>query len=102
MTSKDEAVDGRHERRAAGLSELVELVADRAIVLVGDEDEAWDIPLEMLPPKVEVGTFLLVNMEDGRPEFVRLHADFEEVARKGMQTRLARLARYEHLTGTEV
>jgi hypothetical protein len=103
MTTEDETAGEQEptfgEPRPAVLAELV---ADRAIVLVGDEHEAWDFPIEMLPDKVEVGTFLLVNMEDGRPEFVRLHEEHEQVARKGMETRLARLARYEHLTGTEV
>ena len=103
MTTDDEAA----ERMSPTFDEprpavVAELIADRAIVLVGDEHEAWDFPIEMLPHKIEVGTFLLVNMEDGRPEFVRVHEEHEQVARKGMETRLARLARYEQLTGTEV
>jgi hypothetical protein len=103
MTTQDEAVEDLTPAFAEPRPAVVaELVADRAIVLVGDEHEAWDFPIEMLPPKIEVGTFLLVNMEDGRPEFVRVHEEHEQVARKGMETRLARLARYEHLTGTEV
>ena len=98
MTSDDAAVDQEYERRAAVLSELV---ADRATVLVGEDDEPWDFPLEMLPERVEVGTFLLVEMLAGRPVAVRLHED-ELVAPKGMDARLARLARVEQLTGTEV
>jgi hypothetical protein len=92
-------VDEQYEQRAAVLSELV---ADRATVLVGDEAEQWDFPLEMLPEHVEVGTFLLVEMLAGRPVAVHLHEEHEQLARKGMDARLARLARYEQLTGTEV
>jgi hypothetical protein len=99
MRNEDQAVDEQYERRTAVLSELVD---DRATVLVGDESEQWDFPLEMLPERVEVGTYLIVEMLGGRPVSVYLHEENEQVARKGMETRLARLARYEHLTGTEV
>jgi hypothetical protein len=81
---------------------LSELVADRAIVLVGDDHEPWDFPIEMLPEKVEVGTFLIVDMQRGRPASVRVNEETEQVARAGIDARLARVARYEHLTGTEI
>jgi hypothetical protein len=81
---------------------LSELVADRAIVLVGDDHEVWDFPVEMLPEKVEVGTFLIVEMRHGRPTSVRVNEETEQVARVGIDARLARVARYEHLTGTEI
>jgi hypothetical protein len=81
---------------------LSELVADRAIVLVGDDHEPWDFPIEMLPEKVEIGTYLIVDMQRGRPAAVRVNEETEQVARTGIDARLARVARYEHLTGTEI
>jgi hypothetical protein len=95
----EDRLDDSIELRTAVLSERI---ADRAMVLVGEELEPWDFPMEMLPERIEVGTYLLVEMLGGRPVSVRLHREHELVARKGMESRLARLARYEHLTGTEV
>jgi len=81
---------------------VAELAADRATLLVGESHEPWDFPIEMLPANIEQGSFLLIEMRDGRPVRVELHRENEEVARKGVDARLARLARYEQLTGHEV
>jgi hypothetical protein len=81
---------------------VAELTADGATLLIGDSDEPWEFPIEMLPPNIEQGSFLLVEMQDGRPAGVEVHREHEEVARKGLDARLARLARYEQLTGHEV
>lgn len=81
---------------------VTEIVEDRAIVLVGDAQETWDFPMEMLPERVVVGTNLIVEMVDGRPAGASLHREREAVSRSSLDTRLARLARYEQLMGHEV
>ncbi len=79
-----------------------ELAVDRATVLVGEAHEPWDFPVEMLPEQVEAGSFLLVEMHDGRPASVTINHEHEAMSRKGLDHRLARLARYERLTGHQV
>jgi hypothetical protein len=81
---------------------VADVTDDRVTLLLGDSNEPWDSPIEMLPPHVEQGSFLLISMQDGRPVGAEVHREHEEVARKGLDARLARLARYEHLTGHEV
>jgi hypothetical protein len=81
---------------------VADLAVDRATLLVGDAGEPWDFPMEMLPAGVEPGSFLLIEMSNGRPVGVELHREHEELARRGVDHRLARLARIEHLTGHEV
>jgi hypothetical protein len=56
----------------------------------------------MLPAYVEQGSYLLIEMLNGHPVSVELDREHEELARTGLDHRLARLARYEHLTGHEV
>jgi len=81
---------------------VAEIVDDRATVLVGDAQETWDFPVEMLPARIEVGTYLVITMVAGRPTTATLHHEREAEARSGLDTRLARLARYEQLTGHRV
>jgi len=45
---------------------------------------------------------LVVEMVDGRPAGASLHREREAVSRSSLDTRLARLARYEQLMGHEV
>ena len=81
---------------------VVELGPDRSTVLLGEHQETWDFPREMLPERVEVGTHLLVEITNGRPTGTRVNAEREATRRKGMDHRLERLERYERLTGHEV
>lgn len=81
---------------------VAEIQVDRATVLLGDLQETWDFPMEMLPSRVEIGTFLTVTMVHGRPVEVEVNHEREAESRSGLDTRLARLARYEQLTGHEV
>jgi hypothetical protein len=81
---------------------VAEVIDDQATLLMGDDQEPWDFPIEMLPPSAEQGSFLLIQMQNGHPIRAELHRENEEMARKGLDHRLARLARYEQLTGHEV
>ena len=91
------------DQQTAYTTAVVAEIADgRAIVLVGDHHEPWDFPTEMLPDRVECGTFLLIQMQDRRPVSVQLNTDREATRRRGLDHRLARLERVERLTGHEV
>lgn len=98
-----EAADrGPHPPTDCQAAVISEIAADRATVLVGEHQETWDFPMEMLPARVEVGTHLVITMVDGRPTTAALHREREAESRAGLDTRLARLARYEQLTGHHV
>ena len=99
--SEMDACEPRHgERRVAAVVTAID--GSRATVLVGAEHEPWDFPAEMLPGRAEVGTYLVVVMLAGRPQRCEIDEDRELQARAGLDQRLARLARYEALTGHEV
>jgi len=73
-----------------------------ATVLVGVEQERWDFPREILPMAAEPGSLLLIGLVDGRPIRVEIDVDAEAVQPRAVDDRLARLGRYERLTGHEV
>lgn len=100
MTGSEPDVPGENGEKLDAV--VADIVEDRAIVLIGDAQETWDFPLEWLPERVTVGTYLIVTMVDGRPAEADLHREREAVARSSLDTRLARLARYEQLMGHEV
>lgn len=81
---------------------VVAFEGDMAIVLIGVEQERWDFPREILPTVAEPGSLLLIELVDGRPTRVEIDADAEAVQPRAVDDRLARLGRYERLTGHEV
>lgn len=81
---------------------VAEVVGDRVTVLVGDDAEPWDFPREWLPERAESGSHLIVAMHEGRPIAVELNYEREAERRRGLEGRLARLARVERLTGHPV
>ncbi len=89
-----------HQSFVPGL--IVAFEGAMAIVLVGVEQERWDFPREILPTAAEPGSLLLIELLDGRPTRVEIDADAEAVQPRPVDDRLARLDRYERLTGHEV
>ena len=90
--------------RGDGLESAVvqEFVGKMAVVSLGADQQVWDFPMEMLPDGVEVGTPLLIEVVDGRPVAARIDSDSDALAPRGVDQRLARLERVQHLTGHEL
>jgi len=79
-------------------SETVTGVVERihggiASVLVGDEREQWDFPLEMLPDSVAVESVLVLERQGRRLRFVELDPVAEVVLGRPFDLRLRRTAR---------
>lgn len=81
---------------------IVSVDGPMATVLVGVEQERWDFPCDLLPADSEPGRLLQIGLVDNRPTLVELDIDAEMIQPREVDDRLARLCRYERLTGHEV
>jgi hypothetical protein len=83
VSSPTELVTGVVERIHGGI----------ASVLVGDDHEQWDFPLEMLPDTVGVESVLVLERQGRRLRFVELDPVAEVVLGRPFDARLRRTAR---------
>lgn len=97
-----EILDGAGRDDGLESAVVQEFVGSMAVVSLGADQQVWDFPMAMLPDGVEVGTPLLVDVVDGRPVAARIDSDSDALAPRGVDQRLARLERVQHLTGHEL
>ena len=83
MSIPPEIVTGVVERIHGGI----------ASVLVGDEREPWDFPLEMLPDSVAVDSVLVLERQGRRLRFIELDPVAEVVLGRPFDLRLRRTER---------
>jgi hypothetical protein len=70
---------------------------DIAVLLVGSAQRIVDVPREHLPPGVEAGQWLRVQLDGDVLMHAAPDADATEDARQRIQEKLARLRRGDHL-----
>jgi hypothetical protein len=69
---------------------------DKAVVLVGEEEDRLVVPRSSLPPGVKEGDWLQVDVEDDRVLSAALDEDETTQAKQRIAEKLARLRRGEH------
>jgi hypothetical protein len=69
---------------------------DKAVILVGEEEEKLIVPRASLPPGAKEGQWLQVDVEDDRVLSVALDEDETAKAKKRIAEKLARLRRGEN------
>lgn len=69
---------------------------DKAVLLVGEEEDRLIVPRTLLPPRVKEGDWLQVDVEDDRVLSAAIDDDETASAKQRIAEKLARLRRGEH------
>ena len=70
---------------------------DMAVLLIGEEQQQFDIPRQQLPSKATEGTWLLVELVANQLASVQIDKATTEMTHRRIQKKLAQLRRGLHL-----